>query len=158
MSIKNLAKNTLLPIVIGFSILSGFASYVNYNLTPKVNAVGGPSVTINQKSTQTDPTPSSNITFVAVFSKPIDVSTFTAADVVLSGTATGASVTAITQVAPNDGTTFEITATATSYGTIIASIPAAVMSSFTTLGTTGKFPNYMVMDKDSNIYTHSANN
>ncbi|GIV82964.1 MAG: hypothetical protein KatS3mg051_2318 [Anaerolineae bacterium] len=85
-----------------------------------------PAVTVNQASTQADPTNSAPIYFIAVFSEPISTTTFTAGDVSLSGsTAPGATVTGVTQIAPNDGTTFQITIGGmTGSGTVMVSIPA----------------------------------
>jgi hypothetical protein len=85
-----------------------------------------PAVTVNQASTQADPTNSLPIYFVAVFSEPISTTTFTAGDVSLSGsTVPGATVTGVTQIAPNDGTTFQITIGGmTGSGTVVVSIPA----------------------------------
>lgn len=65
------------------------------------------SVTINQASGQLDPTSVSPINFTATFSNPIDPSTFTREDLTLGGTA-GATIATIGQVAPNNGTTFNI--------------------------------------------------
>ena len=85
-----------------------------------------PTVTVNQAGSQADPTNSAPISFIAVFSESISTTTFTAGDVSLGGsTAPGATVTGMTQIAPNDGTTFQITvAGMTGSGTVIASIPA----------------------------------
>ena len=85
--------------------------------------------TINQAATQIDPATTSPVKFTVVFNQPIDVSTFTAADIALSGTATGLSVASITQVSPNDGTTFEVLVNATipqnsANTTVIANLPA----------------------------------
>ena len=82
-----------------------------------------PSVTINQASGQTDPTTSSPIHFTAVFNEP--VSGFTGADVALGGTA-GATTAVVTEIAPNDGTTYDVAVSGiTGNGTVIASIPAS---------------------------------
>ena len=115
-------------------------------------------VTINKKGTST----TSPVVFTAKFSAPINTATFTASDIVLSGTATGKAVTSITQVAPNDGTTFEISVTATSgTGTIIATIPAVGYVS-AILGNTvpGTQPYNLTMDGSGNIYTsnYATNN
>lgn len=81
-------------------------------------------VTVDQAATQTDPTASSPIQFTVKFNKPINVSTFTADDITLTGTA-GATTTVISQIAPNDGTTFNIDISGmATVGTVIASIPA----------------------------------
>jgi hypothetical protein len=86
-----------------------------------------PTVTVNQKSGQADPTSASPVVFTVVFNKPIQVSTFVNGDVTIAGTATGTSAT-VTQVTPNDGTTFEISVAATGGGTVIASLGAGVVS------------------------------
>ena len=115
-------------------------------------------VTINKKGTST----TSPVVFTAKFSAPINTSTFTASDIVLSGTATGKAVNTITQVAPNDGTTFEITVTATSgNGTIIATIPAVGYVSGILANTApGIEPYSLVMDGSGNLYTpnYTTNN
>jgi LPXTG-site transpeptidase (sortase) family protein len=84
-----------------------------------------PTVTINQAAGQADPTHATPILFTAVFNEPINTATFTTADVSLSGTAPGATVASVTEIAPNDGTTFEIAVNGmTGDGTVSASIPA----------------------------------
>jgi LPXTG-site transpeptidase (sortase) family protein len=81
-----------------------------------------PGVTINQAVGQLDPTGASPINFTVEFEEPIDVSSFTAADISLSGTA-GATTKVISQIAPDDGTTFNIEVSGmTGNGTIIATI------------------------------------
>lgn len=80
-----------------------------------------PAVTVNQASGQTDPTNTLPIQLIAVFSEPISPATFTAADVILGGTAPGAAVTGITT---SDNTTFTITVTVSGDGPVSASIPA----------------------------------
>lgn len=85
-------------------------------------------VTINQAATQSDPTPSSQVKFTAVFNQPVDPSTFTSADIVLTGTASGLFVTSITQIAPNNNTTFEVLVSATGNGTVIANIPQKTLT------------------------------
>ena len=85
----------------------------------------GPAVTINQSQNQSDPTSASSINFTAIFSKPINVSTFTSNDITLDGS-TGATNMAISQIAPNDGTTFNIAVSGmTNSGTVTASLDAA---------------------------------
>ena len=81
-------------------------------------------VTVNQAAAQLDPTSASPIAFTVVFSRPINGSTFTSGDVTLSGSA-GATTAVITQIAPNNGTTFNVDVSGmTDVGTVIASIPA----------------------------------
>jgi subtilisin-like proprotein convertase family protein len=81
-----------------------------------------PSVTINQASSQADPTTDSPIHFTAVFNEP--VTGFIDSDVTLSGTA-GATTAVVSEAAPNDGTTYDVAVSGmSSDGTVIASIPA----------------------------------
>ncbi len=82
-----------------------------------------PDVTINQAGTQTDPTNSSPVVFTAVFDKPINLGTFTNADVTIGGTATTGTVT-VTEIAPNNGTTFSVSVTVSGDGTVTATILA----------------------------------
>ncbi len=86
----------------------------------------GPQVTVNQASTQSDPTNTGPVHFTATFSESINTMTFTNSDITLGGTLGGTSVSSITQIAPNDGTTFDVSVTVPSgNGTVIASIAAA---------------------------------
>ena len=84
---------------------------------------GPPGVTIDQASGQTDPTATSPIVFSAVFSEP--VTGFASADVSITGTAGGTKSVSVTEVAPLDGTTYDVSVTGmTTSGSVIASIPA----------------------------------
>ena len=65
-----------------------------------------PTVTINQAGTQNDPTNASPINFTVVFSE--SVTGFASADVTIAGTAGGTKTVAVTEVAPNDGTTYDV--------------------------------------------------
>ena len=77
-----------------------------------------PSVTINQASTQSDPTNASPINFTVVFSEP--VTGFGSGSVTLSGTAG-----ATTKVVTGSGTTYNVAVSGmTSDGTVIATVPA----------------------------------
>ena len=108
-------------------------------------------VTINQKSGQVDPTSSSPVVFTAVFSEAIDVSTFTTGSLSTSGsTAPGIVIGSITQVAPSNGTTFDISVSTSGTGTIVLSMPT---SNPTILGTTGRLPSGIATDSAGNIYT-----
>jgi hypothetical protein len=79
-------------------------------------------VTINQGTGQKDPTVNSIVVFHAAFSKP--VTDFTAADVSLNGTASGAAVSSVAPIG-TDGTTYDIDVTGmAATGTIVATIPA----------------------------------
>ena len=107
-----------------------FASTSTDNMVT-YNDVTPPSVTVEQASGQTDPTSTSPIHFTAVFSEPINASTFTSSDVTLGGT-TGANLVTITQLAPNDGTTFDIAVSGmTANGNVTASIPAGTVNDLT---------------------------
>src|SRR5207247_1600611 len=79
-----------------------------------------PTVTINQASGQSDPTPTSPINFTVVFSE--SVSDFATGDVSLSGTA-GATTATVT----GSGTTYNVAVSGmTGSGTVIASIGGTV--------------------------------
>ena len=101
---------------------SGADNTVTYDTTP-------PAVAINQAAGQADPTNTGPIGFTAVFSEPINPASFTGADVSVTGTAGGAKSVAVTQIAPNDGTTFTVAVSGmTTDGTVIASILAGGVS------------------------------
>ncbi len=79
-----------------------------------------PSVSLEQASGQPDPTNVSPINFMVVFSEP--VTGFDGSDVSLSGTA-GATTATVTEIAPNDGTTFNVAVSGMlTGGTVIANI------------------------------------
>ncbi|MGH8248212.1 MAG: choice-of-anchor Q domain-containing protein, partial [Gammaproteobacteria bacterium] len=81
-----------------------------------------PLVTINQAAGQSDPTGATPIHFTAVFSEP--VTGFSDSGVSLSGSA-GATTAVVTEIAPNDGTTYDVAVSGmTSNGTVIADIQA----------------------------------
>jgi hypothetical protein len=90
-----------------------------------------PDVTVNQAGGQTDPTNTSPILFTAVFDEPINLATFTNADVSMGGTATTGAVT-VAEIAPNDATTFSISVVVSGDGTVIASIPAGGVEDYAT--------------------------
>jgi hypothetical protein len=83
-----------------------------------------PSVTIEQAASQPDPTTAGPIYFTVVFSEP--VAGFATGDVSLGGTA-GASAAAVSETAPNDGTTYTVTVSGMSAsGTVTATVAAGV--------------------------------
>ncbi len=83
-------------------------------------STAGPTVTVNQASTQADPTFTSPINFTVVFSS--SVSGFATGDVALSGTA-GATIAVVT----GSGTTYNVAVSGmTTTGTVIATVPADV--------------------------------
>jgi hypothetical protein len=85
-----------------------------------------PTVTINQKAGQADPTNVSPINFTAVFSKPVKLATLGLSDILITGAAGGA-VTAINN-AGDDRTFFIAVSDMTSDGTVTASIPAGAIT------------------------------
>lgn len=92
-----------------------------------VHDTTAPTVTVEQATGQSDPTGSAPILFTATFNEAIDTTTFSAADITFASTA-GVVSASITEVAPNDGTTFEIQVTGMSAnGTVTASINAGVV-------------------------------
>jgi len=82
------------------------------------------SVSVEQAKDQADPTNTGPILFNATFSKP--VSGFTKEDISFDGsTVSGSLVAALSEIAPNDGTTYEISITGmTGKGLVVVSIPA----------------------------------
>ncbi len=81
-----------------------------------------PAVAIDKAGSQSDPTGTSPIEFTAVFTEP--VTGFDETDVTLGGTA-GATTAVVTEIAPNDGTTYKVEASGmTTDGTVTASIGA----------------------------------
>ncbi len=114
-----------------------------------------PSVTINQKSGQSDPSLTQTVIFRVVFSNPVNISTFTTSDIDTSGsTAFGVSVDSITEVAPLNGKNFDVSISALGSGAIIATIPSAVFTYTPAIfGTTGLGPYDIVFDGLGNLYT-----
>jgi hypothetical protein len=91
-------------------------------LTPVDNTP--PNVSIEQATAQADPTAASPINFTVEFDEP--VSGFATGDVTLSGTA-NPTVDTVTEIAPNDGTTYNVAVSGmTGDGTVIATIGAGV--------------------------------
>ena len=89
-------------------------------------------VTINQAATQSDLASSGPIRFMVVFSKPINLATFTTSDVILGGTAPGTLTVTLLEITPHDGTTFEVSVSGmTGNGTVTATIPAGVVQDMT---------------------------
>jgi len=104
----------------------------NSNTFSIIYDLDGPTVTINQAVGQPDPTGSSPVHFTAVFSEP--VAGFATGDVTLTGTA-GATTAVVTEIAPNDGTTYTVAVSGmTSDGTIIAAIHPGVAQDFAANG------------------------
>jgi hypothetical protein len=92
--------------------------------------IAGPfTVTINQAVGQSDPATTSPIHFTATFSEP--VSGFTAADISFAGTTLSGTLSAtVTEIAPMDGTTYDVAVTGMiPKGTVFVSIPAGAATS-----------------------------
>src|SRR5206468_3140714 len=81
-----------------------------------------PPVTVNQAAGQADPTNSVPVHFTVTFTEV--VSDFAAVDVTLGGTATGKSVSLVTD--SGDQKTYDVAVTATGGGTVTASLLANV--------------------------------
>ncbi|MEP2772293.1 MAG: PKD domain-containing protein [Fulvivirga sp.] len=83
-----------------------------------------PSVTVSKSASQPDPTTETAINFTAVFSEA--VSSFSDdTNITFGGTATGALTGTVTEIAPNDGTTYDIEVTGmTSVGTVTVTLDA----------------------------------
>ncbi len=92
----------------------------------EVNYVVGPvDVTIEQAAAQVDPTNSLPVNFTVTFGRAIDPLSFTAADLTLSSTGPGALAATLTEIAPNDGTTFNAAVNGlTAPGTVTVSLAA----------------------------------
>ena len=83
-----------------------------------------PEVTINQENSQPDPTTINDIKFQVVFNEAVNVSTFTAADITISGT-TGVITSWPNEIFPNNGSRFEFTVSwMTTWDIVTASIAA----------------------------------
>lgn len=86
-------------------------------------------VTINQAASQADPTSASPINFTVVFSSPVTGFGDAPGDVSLGGTASGTLTATVSESGPMDGTTYTVSVSGmTSSGTVIASIPANVVT------------------------------
>lgn len=103
------------------SASSAGASSIDYSLTQQMPPL---TVTINQAVGQADPTAGSPIHFTVVFNRA--VTDFTASDVSLSYSPGGLSTT-VSEIAPIDGTTYDVSLTGMSAsGAITATINAGV--------------------------------
>lgn len=103
----------ILWAIIAVTMVAGAAAYAS-----------PPTLTIDQWSGQPDPTNQLPIRFRVVFDQP--VTDFTAGDIMVAGTAPGTRSISVIEVAPNNGTTYDVYVNGmTGSGTVIASIPAA---------------------------------
>ena len=117
-----------------------------------------PTVTVNQETGQDDPTYNNPVYFTVVFSEPINTGTFTTGDLTLTGSA-GVDSVSITEVAPNDGTTFEVAVDLDDFGDITASIGAgrvADVAGNTNLASTSTDNEITYENKRAKIYSWKA--
>jgi Big-like domain-containing protein len=125
-SIVVIADGTVIP-TISAGVVEDYLGNTNTVSTSANNSVTldtiKPDVTIDQAGGQTDPTNASPVLFIAVFDEPINDATFTDVDVTVGGTATTGDVT-VTEIAPNDDTTFQVSIVVASDGTVVPTIPA----------------------------------
>ncbi len=102
---------------------------------------GSPTVTINQASTQVDPTSTSPINFTVEFSAA--VTGFTGSDVTVGGTAGGAKSVTVT----GSGATYNVAVSGmTTAGTVTATIAAGVATA-----TSGGAPNFASTSTDNSV-------
>ena len=107
------------PDSFSYKASDGSADSGTATVTLTVKDTTPPTVTINQASTQGDPTNTLPIRFSVVFSEP--VSGFSGDDVTMTGTATGTPTASVTGSGPN----YEVAVSGlTGGGTVIASIAA----------------------------------
>lgn len=107
--------------------LAVFGSPASDDLNINSPVADAPDVTINQAPGQSDPTNASPINFLVLFSQP--VVGFGSGDVVLSS---GAGV--ITEIAPLDGTTYNVAVSGMTEGVVIATVPAGVARNAASVG------------------------
>lgn len=114
---------------------------------------GDPSVTINQKAGQPDPTNTNSATFRLVFSEPMRAASLTAGDITISGTS--GSVTTLTQI---DSRTWDVTVTGmTSGDTVTASLGAGKATDLADNGNTASTSTDNAITYDSSQPTITIN-
>jgi large repetitive protein len=121
-SVSGMTADGTITVSIGANAVTDLAGNANTASTSTDNTVAydatKPTVTINQATTQIDPTNTSPVNFTVVFSEP--VSNFGTGDITLSGTAN-----ATTAVITGSGTTYNVAVSGMSgSGTVIATIAA----------------------------------
>ncbi len=127
-----IAGGTIVPSIASNQVTdaAGNNNNVSSSTDNSVNYVTALTVTVNQSQAgdpagaQADPINNPAVNFTVVFNSAIDPLTFTAADITDGGTAThgGWSI-----ADSGDATTFTISATATSQGTLVPSLAASVV-------------------------------
>jgi len=110
--------------------------------------------TIDQAPAQTDPTNVLPVMFTVAFTKPVNPATFDVTDVDTSlSTASGVSVTSVAEIAPFDGTTFNVAVTGSGEATIRARLLAEGIAPATLHGVTGSSPWGIAIDAAGNVFT-----
>jgi streptogramin lyase len=158
----SLSKTTKQPFFVLFIFILTF-TYFQFFSGVKVASAPTPPVcqpittTINQAPDQIDPTGSSLIKFKVGFSSPITPTTFLPSQIELTGTAPDKTVTGITEIAPNDGTTFEVGVATTGSGSVIASVKETTYVSSILGGVTGSYYDGITFDSYGNIFITNFN-
>jgi len=112
--------STLMRLVVVLGLILGLG--MEGQLNPVYAAL---SVTVEQASDQADPTTTSPVNFTVTFGEAIDPATFTPDDLTLGGTVAGNLSAVITEISPNDNTTFNIAVSGMNFsGTVTCSIEA----------------------------------
>ena len=118
------SNGTVIPFIADSSIEDMFGISNNASASADASVTYDtirPSLSINQNSIQSDPANAFNIRFDIVFSEAIDATSFTAADILQNGTATGVTWSIADS---GDHKNFLLSATAASTnGTIVPSVP-----------------------------------
>lgn len=78
-----------------------------------------PVATLSQYIGQNDPTNNNSINYTLTFDQPIDPSSFTISDIIISGTGSGT----VASLTSSDNITWTITVNASSEGTVVVSLP-----------------------------------
>jgi hypothetical protein len=123
-AVRGMTSSGTVTVTIGAGVAKDADNFLNEASTSTDNTVTfdnvKPTVTINQATSQADPTKDGTIHFTVVFSEA--VADFNTGDVAISGTAG-----ATTQVITGSGTTYDVAISGmTKDGTVIATVPVAV--------------------------------
>lgn len=142
-AISGMTTTGTVIVTVPAGVASDAAGHNNLVSTSTDNTVtwqpGAPTVTINQATTQADPTATSPINFTVVFSTA--VTGFTGSDVTITGTAGGTKTATVTGTGPTYNVAISGMTTA---GTVIASIPAGVAQA-------GSVPNLASTSTDNTV-------
>ncbi len=116
--------NVIVLSLSGVQDIAGNSGTGTVNSNNYVIDTVAPSVTVDQAVDQADPTDNSPINFTVYFYEPIDISTFTPEDVLLTGTAMP-TIVSITETAPFNSQNFSLAVSGMLMeGTVIVDIPA----------------------------------